>query len=380
MATLGIDFGTSNSACGVLVNGRPHLIEIEPGEKTLPTSVFFDFDSRRTLFGNAANRALIDGVEGRFMRALKRVLGTSLMHEKRLILNERLDFVDIVARFLARLKAGAETACHTRFDHALSGRPVHFHTSDPARDAQALEDLRACYLRAGFESVDFLFEPEAAAIANGALDGDAPGLIVDIGGGTSDFTLFRSSGDGIDVLASHGVRLGGTNFDRALSLAHVMPLLGLGGALRNVFGDATLPAPVALFHDLATWEKIPFLYAPQTLRDVRAMARQAVAPEPFKRLLSILDLETGPPLAAGRIVPSRILKCGVRPQVTVGLWKPALQARDLTRDQCQVGVTDRGQLNPRPAHRVEVELGLEISIARKPNIDRPSHNRDTRIS
>ncbi|TYB88000.1 Hsp70 family protein [Oceaniovalibus sp. ACAM 378] len=297
MATLGIDFGTSNSACGVLVNGRPHLIEIEPGEKTLPTAVFFDFDARRTLFGHSANRALIAGTEGRYMRALKRVLGTSLMREKRQLMNERVDFIDIIARFLSRLKTGAEAACHTEFTHALSGRPVHFHSSDPVRDAQALTDLTECYARAGFAAVEFLYEPEAAAIANGALSTDGPGLIVDIGGGTSDFTLYTARAGAIEVLASHGLRLGGTNFDRRLSLDHAMPLFGAGGAIRNTFGDGALPAPNGLFHDLASWEKIPFLYSAQTLRDVRAMARQAVDHAPFTRLLSVLELELGHDIA-----------------------------------------------------------------------------------
>ena len=292
MNTLGIDFGTSNSACGVLVNGKPHLIEIEPGEKTLPTSVFFDFESKRTLFGSTANRALIDGAEGRFMRALKSVLGTSLMHERRRIMNENIDFIEIIARFLAQLKSKAETACHVKFDHALSGRPVNFHAGQGGRNEQALADLRACYIRAGFRDVAFMFEPEAAALANGATDG-ALGLIVDIGGGTSDFTVFR----GAKVLASHGVRIGGTHFDRALSLDHVMPLLGAGGSLRNAFGPGVLPAPVGLWRDLASWEKIPFLYNQQTRRDVATMARQAVEPIPFARLTDVLDMETGHDIA-----------------------------------------------------------------------------------
>ena len=97
---LGIDFGTSNSAAGFLDGGRPRLIRMGQGQSTLPTTFFFDYETRRTLIGEAANRALLDGVEGRFMRALKRVLGTSLMHERRQILNERVTFVDIIARFL----------------------------------------------------------------------------------------------------------------------------------------------------------------------------------------------------------------------------------------------------------------------------------------
>ncbi|WP_102110001.1 Hsp70 family protein [Oceaniglobus roseus] len=337
MATLGIDFGTSNSACGVLVNGRPHLIEIEPGEKTLPTAVFFDYDSRATLFGNAANRALIAGTEGRYMRALKRVLGTALMREPRQVLNERLDFVDIIARFLARLKAGAEAATGQVFDRALSGRPVHFHSADAAADARALEDLTECYQRAGFREVAFLFEPEAAALANGALAPGETGLIVDIGGGTSDFTLFRGAegGSGIEVLGSGGVRIGGTNFDRALSLDHVMPHLGRDGLIRDAFGTGALPAPNALFLDLASWEKIPFVYAPQTLREVRQWARLAVEPRPFERLAEVIELELGHDIAfaveRGKIAangggPGRIGLGMVERGLSVALERAALEA------------------------------------------------------
>ncbi|WP_240611013.1 Hsp70 family protein [Oceaniglobus ichthyenteri] len=352
MNTLGIDFGTSNSACGVLVHGRPQLIEIESGKSTMPTSVFFDFDTRRTLFGTAANHALIDGAEGRFMRALKSVLGTSLMRERRKIINETLDFIDIIARFLAQMKSAAERACQTEFTHALSGRPVHFHSGNAAKDAQALTDLRECYLRAGFTDVAFLFEPEAAALANGATDG-ALGLIVDIGGGTSDFTLFR----GAQILASHGVRIGGTNFDKSLSLNHVMPLLGAGGMLRNAFGDGVLPAPVGLWQDLATWEKIPFLYAAKTRRDVAAMARQAVDSSPFQRLQDVLEMETGHDIAfaveRGKIAANDsegTIDLGViEPQLSIPVSQEDLNLtlRDLTsdirtaaQDTCTLGKVD----------------------------------------
>ena len=56
-----------------------------PGKFTLPTTFFFDFETRQTLIGEPANKALLDGYDGRFMRTLKRVLGTPLMHEKRQI-------------------------------------------------------------------------------------------------------------------------------------------------------------------------------------------------------------------------------------------------------------------------------------------------------
>ncbi|MEK0163218.1 Hsp70 family protein [Phaeobacter sp. A36a-5a] len=294
--TLGIDFGTSNSAAGVAVNGRPWLVEIEPGETTLPTAVFFDPDRRKMIIGRPATRALINGDEGRFMRALKSLLGTPLMYEKRRLNGELVDFVTIVARFLAELKTRAEAATGQSFSHALSGRPVLFHSKDAARDAQAEVDLRACYLAAGFEEVRFMLEPEAAL--RSAQPKPGIGLIVDIGGGTSDFTAFEQSRDGTArILASHGVRLGGTDFDRQLSIDHVMPLLGRGSAIRNSFGGGSLPAPNRLFNDLATWQMIPFLYAADSRRAAQDLARNAEEPEKLARLVSVLEDELGHDLA-----------------------------------------------------------------------------------
>ena len=120
------------------------------------------------------------------MRALKSVLGTPLMQEKRRIAYERLTLIEVVARFLAMLKDRAEAETGMTFSHALSGRPVQFHSTDAARKQQAELDLRAAYEVAGFQGVDFMFEPEAAALASGPLEKGALGLIVDIGGGTSE--------------------------------------------------------------------------------------------------------------------------------------------------------------------------------------------------
>lgn len=295
---IGIDFGTSNSAAAYLVDGRPRMIPMGPGQMTMPTTFFFDQETRRTLIGEPANQALLDGVEGRFMRALKRVLGTSLMHEKRQILHERVTFVDIIGRFLNQIKTRAEAETGLTVDRVLSGRPVVFHGQDDPREAQAEQDLRACYLAAGFTHVDFMPEPQAAAIASGALDQSGGiGLIVDVGGGTSDFSLFRSGTDGVEILANHGVRIGGTDFDRAINTDRVMPLLGKGTVLRKVMGDGTSPTPNAIYNDLATWEKIPFVYTPQNTRMVAEMVRLAEEPEKLSRLATVLEDELGHDLA-----------------------------------------------------------------------------------
>lgn len=290
--TLGIDFGTSNSAAGIAVNGKPWLVELEPGQTTLPTAVFFEEQPRRMRIGASATSALISGEEGRFMRALKSLLGTPLLREERRINGERIDFIEIIARFLREVKSRAEAATYQEFTHALSGRPVRFHSSDEARNAQAEVDLRDCYLAAGFQDVRFMFEPEAAARATTPDDGI--GLIVDIGGGTSDFSLFSQKDTGeTEILASYGLRIGGTDFDRRLSIDHVMPLLGRGSAIRNAFGAGTLPAPAKIFNDLATWQMIQFLYAADSRHKAKDLARNAAEPEKLARLVAVLEDELG---------------------------------------------------------------------------------------
>lgn len=305
MTRLGIDFGTSNTAAALMAGDRPYLIPVEPGETTLPTSVFFDPVREATLYGNAANRALIEGREGRFMRALKSVLGTPLMQERRVMGHERLTLIEVVARFLSTIRERAEAATGQTITAALSGRPVRFHSTDDARNIRAQDDLAQAYALAGFSDVAFLHEPEAAALTAQPLDDGTYGLIVDIGGGTSDFSIFERAGNGVRIIASHGVRIGGTDFDRLLSSAHVMPQLGRGHDLKNEMGPGTHLAPNALFNDLATWEKIAFLYTPETLRTVKLFRKLAVERKPFERLYDVIESELGHDIAfaveAGKI-------------------------------------------------------------------------------
>ena len=305
MAILGIDFGTSNTAAGVMVAGRPHLINVEPERTTLPTSVFFDYDRKVTTYGSVANAALIDGREGRFMRALKSVLGTPLMREKRQIAYERLTLIEVVARFLRMLRERAEAETGATYDVALSGRPVRFHSMDMARNAQAEVDLREAYMVAGYRDVSFMYEPEAAALASGPMEKGALGLGVDIGGGTSDFSIFERDGDTTRIIASHGVRVGGTDFDRAISIAEVMPLLGRGAEVRNELGSGRHVAPNAIFNDLATWQKIPFVYTQENRRMAADFAKLGIDQVLFGRLKTVLEMELGHDIAfaveAGKI-------------------------------------------------------------------------------
>ncbi|MCF3998559.1 Hsp70 family protein, partial [Pseudomonas aeruginosa] len=88
----------------------------------------------------------------------------------------------------------------------------------------------------GFKEVSFQYEPIAAAFDyERCIQREELVLIVDIGGGTSDFSLVRLAPERRnlaerqdDILATGGVHIGGTDFDKQLSLEGVMPLFGYG--------------------------------------------------------------------------------------------------------------------------------------------------------
>ena len=231
--------------------------------------------------------------------------------------------------------------------------------NDP-REQQAEDDLRACYLAAGFKEVAFMAEPEAAAIASGALEQSGEvGLIVDIGGGTSDFSLFRSGNDGVDILANHGVRIGGTDFDRAINIDRVMPLMGKGTVLRKWIGKGTSPVPHAIFNDMATWEKIPFLYTAQNRRLVAEMAQLSHEPEKLNRMAAILEDELGHELAfaveRGKIAAN---SGDAKSVIDLGLVERGLSAQLPTEALASV-LSEYSQALHRGAQETLVLAGLE---------------------
>jgi hypothetical chaperone protein len=124
-------------------------------------------------------------------------------------------------------------------DRAVVGRPVYFVDDDAERDAQAEAALRSAAASAGFREIVFQYEPIAAAFDHEqAVTREEKVLVADIGGGTSDFSLVRVGPERKakvdrkgDILANHGVHIAGTDFDRRIELASILPLFGYG-ALR----------------------------------------------------------------------------------------------------------------------------------------------------
>jgi hypothetical chaperone protein len=69
------------------------------------------------------------------------------------------------------------------------GRPVFFVDDDPAADQEAEDTLADVARKIGFKDVSFQYEPIAAAFDyESTIEKEELVLIVDIGGGTSDFS------------------------------------------------------------------------------------------------------------------------------------------------------------------------------------------------
>ena len=104
----GIDFGTTNSTIGVLSAGRPVMIDVENGKKSIPTALFFEENNDSPILGREAIEKYIDGQSGRFIRSIKRILGTDLMDKFTIINRKPVRFDDLIGIFLSALKRKAE--------------------------------------------------------------------------------------------------------------------------------------------------------------------------------------------------------------------------------------------------------------------------------
>ncbi|WP_028035039.1 Hsp70 family protein [Chelativorans sp. J32] len=299
----GVDFGTTNSTVGLCEPGSdPFLIPVEGGEVTIPSALFFSLEDGNVHFGRSAVHQYMEGVEGRFMRALKSILGTSLMKETTQVGRDRMTFQGLIGRFLRHLRSRLEAQYGDVPEHVVLGRPVFFIDGDEQADRTAQDQLEEAARAEGFKHVEFQFEPVAAALHfERTLNAEALALVVDIGGGTSDFSVLRlsparsrASDRRNDILSTSGVHVGGTDFDRQLNIAKVMPQMGLGSSTK----DGKRRLPVWYFNDMATWHKINQLYTPKTMRDIQALQREAAEPEKLERYKHLLEHRSGHRLAA----------------------------------------------------------------------------------
>jgi hypothetical chaperone protein len=292
----GIDFGTSNSSVAVARDRNIALVPLEETHVTIPSALFYPVH-QPPVFGRKAIQYFLEKREGRFMRSLKRVLGTSLMKQGTVINGKAVMFERIIGAFLNSLRVTTNAFTKYELENVVIGRPVHFVDNNAAADKTAQEELHSIARAVGFKNIEFQLEPIAAAFAHERnITKEQLAIVVDLGGGTSDFTIIKVSQAYMDkpdrtsdVLASTGVRVGGNDFDKHLCLSTIMPELGY----KSIYGKKSLEVPLKYYHDMAEWSKVNFLYTPKIRSQVQQYYNESHDQKRFGRLLKILEQENG---------------------------------------------------------------------------------------
>jgi molecular chaperone DnaK len=249
--TVGIDLGTTNSVIALLdltdtalVTGRD-----EQARMTFPSLVGYHPEQKRLVVGRAAQALPAVSAASAVpltlpLASVKRFMG---LDRSFAVGPESLRPPEVSALILRHLRdVLARTLNDPRFrlDAAVITMPAYFNHNQ-------IEATRAAGEVAGFEVVELLHEPTAAAIYYSWVENhaDATYLVYDLGGGTFDVSLIRRRLGDYEVLAVSGDPfLGGDDFDRLLA-SHLLE----AGRWTAEGDDATLsPETLAPLFDPAT--------------------------------------------------------------------------------------------------------------------------------
>lgn len=227
----GIDFGTSNSLVSVAWPDRIEVVDVGAKriKENLPSVIYLNADGNRAAGDPAIEQYLITaGHQSRLLVGIKSDLSDPHLH--RTSSWERTwTLPDLVAIVLRTLKQAADRYTGFSVSRVVLGHPVAFvGTEGPqfeSRQRLAVERLLQAAQQVGFDGIDTLEEPSAAA-----LDEDIPeGTVValDFGGGTFDVAVVEYGADEAEVVGLAGAAVGGERFDQLLFNAKVAPELGL---------------------------------------------------------------------------------------------------------------------------------------------------------
>ena len=241
--------------------------------------------------------ALIDAnIPGRLFQSLKTALPQHT-YEGTSVFDRYYTVEELVALVLQRIRHRAEDLCGRPIRQVVLGRPVHF-DSNPERDQLAQERLDHAAHLAGFQEVDFEYEPVAAALHYElSLDHPENVIVFDFGGGTLDVTVMRL-GDHADpgqigrhrVKATSGVRIGGDLFDERIVRARMLYHFGYG----SIYGQTKrLPVPIYIFEALAQWQAIPTLFTLPTMRIIQQALATSDRPQELRALNTLISKNYG---------------------------------------------------------------------------------------
>lgn len=243
------------------------------------------------LFGEAGFKQYLKTPEkGRLIYSPKNFLGANLLS------GQKDAFVGLIAKQLAFFKEATEAQLGKEVKGAVIGRPVKYHgTRGEDGNTQAITIMKEAAKLAGFEKIDFLEEPIAAAYRiEQNLNEEKVALVIDIGGGTTDVCCIRLGTQKQheydrqqDVLSVTGTRLGGMECDKNLILKCIAPAMGLGTETTN-----GIPIPPLYYNDMVAVDDIPRLnkfFTDETGLEIAQTISIAKEPKKLEKLLIVQE-------------------------------------------------------------------------------------------
>ncbi|MHB8624840.1 MAG: Hsp70 family protein [Aggregatilineales bacterium] len=260
------------------INRKRHLIRKKVGRITME-------------LGEAGNlhtdvHVWIDEFEpGRLLRSLKSALATPYTGTR--IFEREYTLEQLIALYLRAARDRAAELLDEPITAVTLGRPVHFVGAETdADDDRAESRLRAAAQMAGFEHVDFEFEPVAAARHYAqSLHTPQTILVYDFGGGTLDVTVMRvAPGQSPEILSIGGLGIAGDRFDQRVVEQALTPHFG-----RDVtWGDKHLPVPRHLIDQITVWEGLSTLATTETRMYLNKLEAACSAPARLYALESLI--------------------------------------------------------------------------------------------
>ena len=287
----GLDFGTANTSLAVNQGDNIDVLRLFNQNTSIPSTYFFDFEDNSECIGELAFDKFYFGDRGRFLRSFKSALGTPTIDHEIQIKSNRFSVKHITQNFIGQIIGRAEELQGQRIESLVVGRPVQFVDDDKAADAKAQQQLLDIVSGLGVKYVEFQFEPIAAALNYGStVEQEELVLVVDIGAGTSDFSVvkFLPSNRGAanaEVISNCGVHIGGNDFDKAIALNKAMPLFGYKQRFKR---REQLELPHHYYMNAATWHKIDHLYDRKVINALKEIQPQITQPVLIQRFLDLI--------------------------------------------------------------------------------------------
>lgn len=206
----GIDLGTTNSALAVLNKGEIEVKNIDRSN-IVPSCIAYN---RK---GGISSGITALGMHPKFLE-FKREMGTDWSEKKHPQLDEFVNAEELSSEILKKLKG---EITEEQFKSVVITVPAMFDMSQVAATKRAGE-------MAGFEQVEILQEPVAAAFNYGFVNNikDGKFVVFDFGGGTFDAALVKAEGGVMSVVSSEGDNyLGGKDLDELVVNKILLPLV-----------------------------------------------------------------------------------------------------------------------------------------------------------